>query len=271
MVSIFTYRDERKLFAVIGAVIAAAIVALIQLSSVRTGKPSPISTGVTTVALPAQSLLGSVSSAIGGTVEQLTSLPQQSARVRELTDRVRDLETDNARLRETAAAAPEDIALARSSKDDPAGIPATVVGYDPENESRTISIDRGYEAGVAVDDGVVSPDGIVGRVIEVDPFSSKILLAIDTSSQVPAVVQRGRWWGIASGTSSRVSLRFVSQDAKLKAGDFVVTGEGHSFHAGLTIGRIARVSHPEGALYQTATVEPAVAFGRLHRVLVVPH
>jgi cell shape-determining protein MreC len=49
-----------------------------------------------------------------------------------------------------------------------------------------------------------------------------------------------------------------------------VTGEGRSFHAGLVIGKITRVDHPEGALYQTAVVEPAVPFGRLSHVAVLP-
>ena len=49
----------------------------------------------------------------------------------------------------------------------------------------------------------------------------------------------------------------------------VVTGAGRSFRAGLVIGRISAIDHPEGALYQTALVEPAVAFGRIAHVVVV--
>jgi len=252
-------------------VIAAAIVALIQLGAVRAGKPSPIAAGVTSVLLPAQSGISAVTTWIQGFAGNLDSLPQFTAENRLLADANHALQVENAHLREAAANAPGDAAIARLAKDDPADIAANVVGYDPENEARTIAIDRGYQAGIAVDDGVISPEGIVGRVVEVEPLSSKVLLSIDTGSQIPAVVQRGRWWGIATGTNSRIQLRFVSQDAKLKAGDAIVTGEGRSFHAGLAIGRIAHVSHPEGALYQTALVEPAVPFGRLHHVLVVPH
>ena len=48
-----------------------------------------------------------------------------------------------------------------------------------------------------------------------------------------------------------------------------MTGEGRSFHAGLAIGRITEIDHPEGSLYQTAVIQPAVAFGRLAHVLVL--
>jgi cell shape-determining protein MreC len=84
-------------------------------------------------------------------------------------------------------------------------------------------------------------------------------------------VQRGRWWSIAVGTLTRVKLRFISQDAKLRVGDRVVTGEGRSFHAGVLIGRIVALEPMNaGALDQSAIVEPAVNLAGLSRVLVVP-
>ena len=52
----------------------------------------------------------------------------------------------------------------------PGGIAATIVGFDPENQNRIVTIDRGSGAGVEMESGVVSGDGVVGRVIEVDPF-----------------------------------------------------------------------------------------------------
>jgi len=133
-----------------------------------------------------------------------------------------------------------------------------------------VTIDKGARAGVRVDAGVIGEAGVIGRVVGVEPFTSKVLLLTDATSKVPAVVQRGRWWGIATGTNTRVQLQYVSQDAKLRRGDVIVTGEGRSFHAGVPIGRIVQVFHSEGALYQTAVVEPAVAFGHLGRVLVLP-
>ena len=174
-------------------------------------------------------------------------------------------------MREALSRAPAARALAKLEASRPGGIDANVIGYDPENVSRVVTVDRGSHSGLRRDDGVISAEGVVGRVIDVQPFSSTVLLVTDAASKVPAVVQRGRWWGIATGTNVRIALQFVSQDAKLKLGDYVVTGNGRSFRAGLPLGRIVRIDHPEGALYQTAIVEPAVAFGRLTRVLVVSH
>jgi len=178
------------------------------------------------------------------------------------------LSAQNARLSEMLAASPDVRAILEASARQP-GIVANTIGFDPEGTARSIVIDRGSDAGVRRDMGVIDADGVVGRVVAVDRSSATVLLVTDGASKVPAIVQRGRFWGIATGTNSRVRLQFVSQDAKLKRGDKVVTGEGRSFHAGLAIGSITEIDHPEGSLYQTAVIQPAVAFGRLGHVLVL--
>lgn len=271
MVPIFTYRDERKLFAVIGTVAVAAAIALVQLDSAKTGKPSIIAIVVTSTAVYAQGAVAAISGGVSGLGTTLADAPHLYADNAALRARERVLRSENERLREALARSPEARAIAETiARGETGGIEATTIGYDPENLSRTIVLDRGSDAGVARDDGVIDESGVVGRVVDVTPATSTVLLVTDGASKVPAVVQRGRWWGIATGTNARVRLQFVSQDAKLAVGDRVVTGAGRSFRAGIPIGRITRVDHPEGALYQTALVEPAVIFGRISRVLVLP-
>jgi len=269
VVSIFTYRDERKLLAVIGTVIIAAVIALVQLDAAKSGRTSPIAGAVTSVAFIVQSVVAEFGNGLRGAADALASAPRLYASNRDVTAANRELRSENARLREALASAPATDASAKLAAATPHGVSANVIGYDPENLSRVVTVDRGADAGLRRDDGVISDEGVVGRVVEVQPFSSSVLLITDAASKVPAIVQRGRWWGIATGTNARIALQYVSQDAKLKIGDYVVTGRGRSFGAGLPLGRILRVDHPEGALYQTAIVEPAVSFGRLHQVVVV--
>jgi len=271
VVSIFTYRDERKLFAVIGTIIVAALIALIQLDAAKTGKPSPISVAVGSSTLLFERALAAAGSGVRDFGATIGQAPRLFARNAELAAQNDALRSENERLREALAASPDAQAIAAVAAREPGGIVATIVGYDPENISRSVTIDRGSQAGVKRDDGVIDSAGVVGRVTDVAPYESSVLLITDGASKVPAVVQRGRWWGIATGTNSSVRLQYVSQDAKLQAGDVVVTGEGRSFHAGLLIGRVSQIDHPEGALYQTAVVTPAVPFGRLSHVVVLPH
>ncbi|HZO93861.1 MAG TPA: rod shape-determining protein MreC [Candidatus Baltobacteraceae bacterium] len=181
------------------------------------------------------------------------------------------LRTRNDDLAEALARVPAAESLDAAKFAHPDGIAATVIGYDPESTLRLVTIDRGMKDGVARDDGVVTGDGVVGRIVEADPLSSKVLLVTDATSKLPAVVQKGRWWAIAVGTTTRVKLQYVSQDAKLHVGDRVVTGEGRSFHAGVLIGRIRQLEPAAaGALDQSAIVQPAVDLSALSRVLVLP-
>jgi rod shape-determining protein MreC len=270
VVSIFTYRDERKLLAVVGTIIVAALLALLQLDTVRSGRPNPVVIGITTATAWLQFAAVATTNGVRDGVANVIALPQLARENGALQTRVQTLTAENRTLAETLARVPAEASLARAQVREPDGIPATVIGFDPEDAMRTITIDRGAHDRVQRDDGVMTGDGVVGRVIEVDPLSSKVLLIDDPTSRLPALIQRGRWWAIAVGTQQHVRLRFISQDAKLRAGDLVVTGEGRSFHAGVVIGRIRSVDPMNaGALDQSAVVDPAAGLGALTRVLVV--
>ncbi len=249
----------------------AALIGLLQLDFARAGRTSPLTMTVTSVSAYVQLAVALVVQGVRSgwqTVARTPGLAAENARLRveNAALRTRDDELD-----EALARVPADASLARATFAHPDGIAATVIGYDPESTLRLITIDRGMKDGVARDDGVVTGDGVVGRIVEVDPLSSKVLLVTDAGSKLPAVVQKGRWWAIAVGTATRVKLQYVSQDAKLHVGDRVVTGEGRSFHAGVLIGRIREVEPAAaGALDQTAIVQPAADLSALSRVVVLP-
>ena len=271
MVSIFTYRDERKLFAIAGTVIVAALLAFLQLDYVRSGRPSPLVFAFTSVTTWIQLASVTVVNGVRDGATNVVNLPSLIRTNGELTARVTQLEREDAELRETLARVPAEAGIARAQLHVPDGIPATVIGFDPENALHVVTIDRGLKDHIQRDDGVIAGDGVVGRIVEVAPLSSKVLLINDPTSRLPVLVQRGRWWAIAVGTLSRVKLRFVSQDAKLRVGDAVVTGEGRSFRAGVMVGRIASLEPmPAGALDQSAIVQPAANLAALTRVLVIP-
>ena len=270
MVPIFTYRDERKLLAVVGTIIVAALLALLQLDTVRSGRPNPIVIGITTATTWLQLAAVTVGNGARDAIGAVVDVPQLAHENAALRAQVGTLSGENRVLDEALARVPAEASLARAELRAPDGIAATVIGFDPEDAERTLTIDRGARDGVKRDDGVMTGAGVVGRVIEADPISAKVLLIDDPTSRLPALIQRGRWWAIAVGTQQHVRLRFISQDAKLRAGDLVVTGEGRSFHAGVLIGRI-RSADPmnAGALDQSAIIDPAADLGALTRVLVV--
>lgn len=242
--------------------------ALLQIGAQRSGSVSPITTIVGSIAAGAQSVVSAViggTRAFGTSVVSLPHLQRENAALRARNTRLIE---ENARLHELAAAYAAETDV-RPLVNLYHGIEARVIGFPPENESREVTIDKGSRAGVRRDAGVVAPGGVVGRIVSVGPFSSTVLLATDFTSRIPAVVQRGRWWGIARGNLSSVVVEYIPQDAPLRVGDTIVTGEGRSFHSGVPIGTIRTIERGDATLYQTAVLKTAVDLGALDRVVVL--
>ena len=241
-----------------------------QIVAQRNGTQSPTSVAGSTVAAVGETAVSAVGGGVRSAVTNVANLPK--------------LSSDNARLRASNAALLRENANLHALADDYAArasvqpivdlyagaIEARVIGFPPENESRTITVDRGAQSGVRKDDAVLADGGAVGRVEAVGPFSSTVVLVSDYTSQIPAVVREGRWWGIARGNLSSVRFDYVSQDARLRPGEGVVTGEGRSFHAGVPIGTIVGVDRGVSSLYQSAQLKPAVDLDALDRVVIVP-
>lgn len=246
------------------------MIALVQIGAQRSGSESPITTAGTSVLSFAQTGASTAVSGVRSFAGSMLALPQLSRDAAQLRAQNAQLTEENARLHELAAAYAAETDV-RPVVDLYHGIEARVIGFPPENESRAFTIDKGSSAGVHRDDGVLAPGGAVGRVQSVGPFSSSVVLITDYTSRIPAVVRRGRWWGIARGNLTSVRVEYVPEDAPMRVGDMVVTGEGRSFHAGVPIGKVLSIERGDTTLYQTAIVKPAVDLGALDRVVVVSH
>ncbi|MEK6716028.1 MAG: rod shape-determining protein MreC [candidate division NC10 bacterium] len=148
---------------------------------------------------------------------------------------------------------------------------ARVVGKDATNWFKTILLDRGSLEGVRRNQPVLAPDGLVGRVVEVTPTSAKVQLLTDPVNAVGGLIQRTRVTGIVSGNlGAGARVRYLPLMADVVVGDQVVTsGMGGVFPKGIPIGRISAVERRSGALFQEASLQPAVDLSRLEEVLIL--
>ena len=241
-----------------------------QISAQRSGSTSPIGSAVAAIAALPQTAIAATLGGVRALVTSVAALPQLARDNARLRSSNRRLIEENARLHELASAyaAESGVRPIVALYD---GVEARVIGFPPENESRAVTIDRGSRSGIRRDDGVLAADGVVGRIAAVGPFSSTVVLATDFTSRIPAVVRRGRWWGIARGNLTSIAVEYIPQDAPLRVGDVVVTGEGRSFHSGAPLGTVPAIERGDATLYQTALLKPAVDLGALDRVVVVAH
>lgn len=152
---------------------------------------------------------------------------------------------------------------------------ARVIGRESATWSSMIVINRGTVDGVHEDMPVVTPKGLVGRVVEAGPNSSKVQLIIDPRSSVGTLVQRpeSRVNGIVEGDPDNPTMpRMVNipKTADVQEGDVIVTsGFGGVFPKGLVVGIVSQLKIDTGGLLQVAILEPAVDFQKLEDVMVI--
>jgi rod shape-determining protein MreC len=120
--------------------------------------------------------------------------------------------------------------------------------------------------------GVVNAEGIIGKVVEVMPESSRVLLLIDEGCKVGAMVESSQEMGILQGSrfGKGCVLNYLPRDAKAKAGDKIISsGLSKFFPPGAHIGTVSKVQDDDYGLFQYAEVKPGVKFGELEEVLVI--
>jgi rod shape-determining protein MreC len=149
-------------------------------------------------------------------------------------------------------------------------IPAGVIGAGATNDFHGITIDRGSNAGVAVNMAVIAPTGLVGRVVTPTQHASKVQLLIDRNAAAGALVERSRAQGIVIGTGADlIRMDFVAATAEIAVGDTIVSsGVDGIYPKGFVIGRVEQVDNGNG-IYKSIRVRPSVDFNRLEEVLVV--
>jgi rod shape-determining protein MreC len=146
---------------------------------------------------------------------------------------------------------------------------ASVIAGGASPDFRTMTIDKGTSGGVKPDMAVISPAGVVGRIILPTGRAAKVQLLIDRDAAAGAVAERSRAQGVVVGTGTSLRLDHVPGTADIKVGDRVVTsGIEGIYPKGFEIGQIESIERRAGE-FSAILIRPAVEFSSLEAVLVV--
>jgi rod shape-determining protein MreC len=191
---------------------------------------------------------------------------------RQLRHDIELLKGQNNQLRESVAATQRyETLLNFKQQTSSRTVAAQVIGRDATNWYRGVILNKGENDGVHPEMGVVTPAGVVGRIVKTSSTSSVVLLVTDPNNAIAGLVQRTRDEGIVEGTShGRARLKYIPLLSRVQAGDRVVTsGLTGAFPRGLAMGRLTQVEKSEGDLFQSAEIEPEVDLSKLDEVLVI--
>src|SRR3954462_11624122 len=235
--------------------------------------------GVGFAMAPIQNVLresGQTVSSFFATLGEIDRLRQEN---QQLTTQVDELATQNRSLESLQAQNQQltDILQVRSSLAYESTA-AEVISRRITDQEHVISLDRGANLGIEVDDPVIGGGGaLVGQVVEVGPNYSRVLLITDTRMNVVGLLETSRGVGTVHGNLDRpLSMDGISAQNQVNTGEAVVTagielseGIRSPYPKGLLIGTVAGASRSPDQLFQTALVTPAANFETLEYVLVI--
>jgi rod shape-determining protein MreC len=148
-------------------------------------------------------------------------------------------------------------------------VAARVIGGSADSDSQTIYLDRGERDGIRRNMGVITPDGVVGKVIESYKDTAQVLLLTDTHSGVGAMLVDSRLQGPVGGTGEPLlTMKYIPNDDNVNSGERVVTsGTDRIFPRDLPVGTIAEIK--PGIPFKQLRVKPAASLERLEEVFVL--
>jgi rod shape-determining protein MreC len=146
---------------------------------------------------------------------------------------------------------------------------ARVIGTSADTASQTLYLDRGERDGIRRNMGVITPDGVVGKIVESYRDTSQVLLLTDKDSGVGAMLADSRIQSPVGGTGEPLlNMKYIPTDDAISVGEHVVTsGMDRIFPRDLPVGTIAEIK--AGRPFQTVRVKPAANLQRLEEVIVL--
>jgi len=186
----------------------------------------------------------------------------EDARVKELQYRLTELENQNQQFRKVLGEKP----IVAGS-----GTWAAIIGRSADSWWQQIIIGRGSNDGIKSGAIAVGAGGLVGRITDISPHSSRVLLISDPANQVGVTVSRSRYMGIMRGQSQNLGIiEFFDRDTDAKRGDIIATSPFSKLYpAGIPIGRIRSVNLDKQPAPE-AIVEFTVPMSLIEYVRVYP-
>ena len=148
-------------------------------------------------------------------------------------------------------------------------VAARVIGTSADTASETVYLDRGERDGIHRNMGVITPDGVVGKVIESYRDTSQVLLLTDKDSGVGAMLLESRIQSPVGGAGEPLlSMKYVANDDTVNVGDRVVTsGMDRIFPRDLPVGTVTQIK--PGTPFKQIRLRPAANLERLEEVIVL--
>lgn len=149
---------------------------------------------------------------------------------------------------------------------------AELVGVSPDPTVHRVIINKGTSDGVYLGQPLVDAEGLMGQVVEVGQYTSKVLLVTDATHALPVLINRNGVRLVAEGFGDlyRLALRYVPNTLDIQEGDLLVTsGLGQRFPVGYPVAKVVEVKQNSGRPFADVIAKPMAQLNRSRHVLLV--
>jgi len=232
--------------------------------------------GIQALASPVQRATSWVSGTVGGFYRQLNNFGSTASENERLT---RQLAVTELELRKAQEAVAENGRLREllnlKEKTGYDQVAARVIARDGSVWFNTVTISCGSSSGIALNMPVVTPGGLVGRVIALSPWTAQVMLITDEKAAAGAIIGKlGESGALGSvrglGNSGLVEMRYVSGLQKVSTGDYIMTtGQDGIYPPGLTVGEVVEVKPGTATQPHQIFIKPSARLDQLSEVAVL--
>ena len=148
---------------------------------------------------------------------------------------------------------------------------AQITQMDVIPNKKSVQINVGSNYKTKVGQTVMGVNGLLGQVVEVNVYSSKVLLITDNDSNVPAKIARTGQQIIIKGRSqdNLLEVSFFPNDSEVESGDLIITsGQANRFIPSLKIGRVVEVIRNEGERFSQVIIKPLEDADKVSEVIL---
>ena len=223
-----------------------------------------------TAVMPLARALEGVRSGVATFMGSYLTLRDTRQQYREIQGELGRLKMENQYLRNELSTADRARALSVfQARSQSRTLAARVIGAGSGAGAKVVFVDRGSLEGVEKGMAVVTPDGIVGKVIAAFPSASQVSLITDSNFAAGVISQKNRVHGILRGQGYGVCrIDNVQSEEKVEIGEwFYTSGDDRVFPKGMPAGQV-KVVHP-GTPFQEIILEPSGVQNGIEEVLIV--
>ncbi|WP_129644986.1 rod shape-determining protein MreC [Peristeroidobacter agariperforans] len=149
---------------------------------------------------------------------------------------------------------------------------AEIMRVDVDPFRHRVRINKGSDDGVFRTQPVLDAFGIVGQVVQVDKYSSTIILISDSGHSIPVQVNRNGIRSIAEGAGDlgKLSLPYLTVESDVKTGDLLVSsGLDGIFPAGYPVAKVSKVERNPADTFALVEAKPLAQLDRDREVLLL--